>query len=370
METKDEGITLIALVITIIVLLILAGVSISLVVGNNGVLTQATNAKEETQKATALEMVELEVAGSYGLDGKIDLDHLKTNLMRINGIKYNSKQITNDTIINEFPVIVNVDGNNIEINENGKVSKVAIGNSAEIAGDSGNIGKAVNYEGDYSSIGTGTGWQILYADSKNVYIITTGYLTATGLWSAESTKYSGTSDFLDLTNFPAVEDGWFNKVYDNGTFLYNSNKPNMKAIEYILDSSVSKWKDLKNDKAKWAIGSPTMELLVASYNAVNTSNKVTIEDLVADGNGYAQTFSGGLTKTDNRPWNHGTDYWLASPSYWSNTNIHAVLTSGECKVISKQYNLNYALRPVICLKSSTVLTWNDSTNKYDLSVAK
>ena len=41
---KQEGITLVALVITIIVLLILAGVSISLVVGNNGVLTQASNA--------------------------------------------------------------------------------------------------------------------------------------------------------------------------------------------------------------------------------------------------------------------------------------------------------------------------------------
>ena len=39
---NQKGITLVALVITIIVLLILAGVSISLVVGNNGVLTQAS----------------------------------------------------------------------------------------------------------------------------------------------------------------------------------------------------------------------------------------------------------------------------------------------------------------------------------------
>jgi len=40
---NQKGITLVALVITIIVLLILAGVSISLVVGNNGVLTQASS---------------------------------------------------------------------------------------------------------------------------------------------------------------------------------------------------------------------------------------------------------------------------------------------------------------------------------------
>ena len=41
MLKQKKGITLVALVITIIVLLILAGVSISMVVGDNGVLTQA-----------------------------------------------------------------------------------------------------------------------------------------------------------------------------------------------------------------------------------------------------------------------------------------------------------------------------------------
>ena len=55
----ERGITLVALVITIIVLLILAGVSISLVVGNNGVLTQATNAVEKNREAQAREEVEM-----------------------------------------------------------------------------------------------------------------------------------------------------------------------------------------------------------------------------------------------------------------------------------------------------------------------
>ena len=44
-----KGITLIALVITIIVLLILAGVSIAMLTGDNGILTQAKEAKEETR---------------------------------------------------------------------------------------------------------------------------------------------------------------------------------------------------------------------------------------------------------------------------------------------------------------------------------
>ena len=46
---NKKGITLIALVITIIVLLILAGVTIATLTGDNGILTQATNAKEETR---------------------------------------------------------------------------------------------------------------------------------------------------------------------------------------------------------------------------------------------------------------------------------------------------------------------------------
>ena len=56
---NNKGITLIALVITIIVLLILAGVSIAMLTGDNGILTQAGNAQKETTKAEAEEAVKL-----------------------------------------------------------------------------------------------------------------------------------------------------------------------------------------------------------------------------------------------------------------------------------------------------------------------
>lgn len=57
--TNNKGITLIALVITIIVLLILAGVSIAMLTGDNGILTQAGNAKTDTAIAEAEEAVKL-----------------------------------------------------------------------------------------------------------------------------------------------------------------------------------------------------------------------------------------------------------------------------------------------------------------------
>lgn len=59
MFKEQKGITLVALVVTIIVLLILAGVSISLVLGNNGVLTQASGAVTKTNVAKVKEDVDL-----------------------------------------------------------------------------------------------------------------------------------------------------------------------------------------------------------------------------------------------------------------------------------------------------------------------
>ena len=47
---KIRGITLIALVVTIVVLLILAGVSIAMLTGDNGIIVQAKRAREENIK--------------------------------------------------------------------------------------------------------------------------------------------------------------------------------------------------------------------------------------------------------------------------------------------------------------------------------
>ena len=48
---KTKGITLIALVVTIVVLLILAGVSINMVLGENGIVTKAKDARDKTEQA-------------------------------------------------------------------------------------------------------------------------------------------------------------------------------------------------------------------------------------------------------------------------------------------------------------------------------
>ena len=61
MMKEQKGITLIALVITIIVLLILAGVSIAMLTGENGILNQAVKAGDNTKVAEAKELAGLDV---------------------------------------------------------------------------------------------------------------------------------------------------------------------------------------------------------------------------------------------------------------------------------------------------------------------
>ena len=58
---NNKGITLIALVVTIIVLLILAGVSIAMLTGQNGILNRARDAGESTAVANAKEKVTLAI---------------------------------------------------------------------------------------------------------------------------------------------------------------------------------------------------------------------------------------------------------------------------------------------------------------------
>lgn len=80
LQTKN-GITLIALVVTIVVLLILAGISIMTVLGNEGILNKTIDARESTARAREYEYVNLATQASYinGLT-QIERDDLENEL--------------------------------------------------------------------------------------------------------------------------------------------------------------------------------------------------------------------------------------------------------------------------------------------------
>ena len=74
LKGNTRGITLIALVITIIVTLILAGITINALTGENGIITKATDAKEKTAKTNALEKINLAILSAM-TKGNGDIDN-------------------------------------------------------------------------------------------------------------------------------------------------------------------------------------------------------------------------------------------------------------------------------------------------------
>lgn len=94
-KNKNGGITLIALVITIIVLLILAGVSIATLTGDNSLLTKASDAKIANDIADIKEQIQLDILSEQtGNQGSISDSSLKTILEKYGTINYEEDETT------------------------------------------------------------------------------------------------------------------------------------------------------------------------------------------------------------------------------------------------------------------------------------
>ena len=131
----------------------------------------------------------------------------------------------------------------------------------------------------------------------------------------------------------------------------------------------SKYKDSAG-KASWAVASPSMELFVASFNAVKAdidikratgvteeAARTAISCSPASTKGYSYNTSNGL----NSNYNHGiynysssSTWWLSSPSH--GTSATGVCVQGRSNRISdfsvSQFS-SYAVRPLVCIPTST-----------------
>lgn len=122
---NQKGITLIALVITIIVLLILAGVSIAMLTGDNGILTQSQKASAETKISQAKELAVTDVAAAYAefLENKYTNDAAYTGTF---GATVTSSDTSKYTVSSSTITIVpkKADGTEVTgtIGSNGKIT--------------------------------------------------------------------------------------------------------------------------------------------------------------------------------------------------------------------------------------------------------
>ena len=115
-EKSIKGITLVALVITIVILLILAGISIQAIT-NTGLFANAKRAAEESKYANAEEKVKMAVMASYDENATLNKELLKDSLNKIDGINPKVTEVTWD-------LKVNVDGYEFTITEVGTVTCV------------------------------------------------------------------------------------------------------------------------------------------------------------------------------------------------------------------------------------------------------
>lgn len=143
---KQNGITLIALVITIIVLLILAGVSIAMLTGENGILSNATQAQIDTDRENAIESIDLalqaikvEAAAQGVANTAYDATTTtsKGNLVKAvvigNTIAEDStSRDTNYTISGD-----DTEGDTITISYNNASTGVSVSGSIDLSGESG-----------------------------------------------------------------------------------------------------------------------------------------------------------------------------------------------------------------------------------------
>lgn len=123
-DRTERGITLIALIITIIVLLILAGISLSLIMGEGGILKRATDAKEKTEEAEEKEKIELAIiSAKLGNKGYQELS--QTNLKNeIDNMFGTQNAIVTDNGDGTFTVSLPGSKNDYNINSSGVISSI------------------------------------------------------------------------------------------------------------------------------------------------------------------------------------------------------------------------------------------------------
>lgn len=370
MKTKfknAKGITLIALVITIIVLLILAGVTIATLTGDNGILNQAGKAKDKTTEAESIERVQVEVAGSYGLDGTIDKDQLNKNLGNIAGLKIGESNFGGENIVKELPATVTLNGYDIGIDANGGVEKIPEIIAKIRANPQAYYGKKVtNYKASDSDTNT---YRIFYVDKDNYFKdgYNTIYLKAdyTGGGSC-STSYDASQTLIKRMNPLWATKG--NTVAAKTTTISNQNE---QAAAWLCDPS--KWTAYcDTDKANYAIGGPSVEMYVKSYNQTHGDDALgcqyqtntvpgyiyKVKDTIQNSGWYTNdnTLDYSMTYKSMYCGQNGKrtgSWWLASPSAHSSISVCDVGGS-NARLYGNNYYYDDVVSPLVSLKSSFI----------------
>ena len=365
---KEKGITLIALVITIVVLLILAGVSIAMLTGENGILTQAQNASRETGRANVIEQAQTDIMGKQAESGIISLN----------------RDILEEIFDQYFEKVPNNLDENTLLQTKSEYGNYQILVSEMYKGTLEKFKKAVDISAsDYGAVVNGynvkgvNAWKILYADDSNIYLIADDYINVKDCPGSKNYKiklpmYSKEyrlsmddviKDYQGSVNITDDKIKKLNNDYFN-VKKYESEYKNMKEVAYMLDTNV--WNVFAQEDAEYVIGGPTIEMLINAYN--EKYNGIDYKVQASNETGYK-------ISSDDSTWEDSVIFeeknsffsinsdekaigmWVASPSARYDRDIFYVSSNGNIyNTFENRYDNGF--RPVVCLKEETQLEKN------------
>lgn len=345
---SNKGITLVALIITIIVLLRLAGVTIATLTGDNGLLQKATNEKASSIDGEIEEQIKLaytEHQMSQYTDDQITFQQALDKVFGTN------EATATPTQTNGEYTVAFADGRAFTFNSTTGVVTPATSSSSGQGSGTGGTSQAIstitsaNY-GDYIDLGqdvvktsaTTDDWRILYNDTTNkvVYAILADYLpnnnaavTATGLDTYDTYGvYSNTDRATLLAGL-------------NHTTAWNSLIPST----LITSGAIVR-------------GAVTGEILMASYNAkhgtsLNYTEQPTLYSDPTNSSGIDSLYMPHTSTNEDC-----YAYWLASPYAFASNRVWRVSCRGY--VYSSRYdNTLRGVCPVVSLPSNIQVTNNN-----------
>ena len=387
-KQRQEGITLIALVVTIVVLLILAGTSIAMLTGDNGIITNAQKSQMENTKSEVIEKMNMAYNAAYS-EARIKMAtdagyQPSAHIAELAGIVARELEVTEETtdvstegINNGYHVYYKADGttitmlygdrkfslkageenqNNLYPNIKGEITLSTTqvtytkqpngttsnpttpdtpnGNVTIVSGTGKNVGDIVSIE---SAEGTTEEFYILsYNETTKKAVALAKYNLKVGrIFTEDSSTYteiSSTEEGYGLQNSEMIgcpEDGSYPH---NGTIAFSSSKYwdstytafGNSSRPYVYDSNSNLYQYVENYKTK--LGNAVSNVRLAAYEEI-------------------QPYKNDKT---NYPWIFETSYWLGSSYSASDGIVWHVSTDGA---FSSDYYFSYinvcGVRPVI-----------------------
>ena len=381
--------------------------------GDNSILSRATEAKRISKTSNIQERIRIaKTAAIVETNGILDYDVLKTELAKEFGIEGTDWNITNKAT---DPWIITIENEEYSIEQ----SKGYVVTASDISNIEFSVTekKTEFFQKLYGSVVTNYDkiidtslndeWKIFYIGTmgdeteSHIYLISDSYVKYSSLpsktisnktysfmqgdneWKANFANYKANSVDINDGILPAYSTGailestyaTINNIKNLNYSFYNlgytgENQENMRAVAAMLDTNIwSTFLDSKG-KAKYAIGGPTIEMFMKSYNdshgtdygaKASSETGYQVSKTATSDTGWANNIDGISRDDTNKLYisenvnDNAISYWIASPSARGNTRIIGVDYRGYLGNSTYDDNVYYGFRPIVCLNSNIEL---------------